>query len=554
MHRPQVFVKKSKKGNVVRVLKEHYLRDDISCCSALCTKCKPSDVQLSKSGLTIASLFENQPHYLLPDTNVFLHQIDVLEHPLVRDVIVLQTVLDEVRHRSPSLYSRARAIIGDSARRFVVLANEHHSGMFVERKESELPNDRNDRAIRQAGIFLRDHLASAGMSVVLLSDDRGNRELAVESGLLCASVRKYIESVSDAPDLHDRIAAAASAASADKENVLSNPYDEHMETSSASSGVAARTLVQGSFHRSTLNLNEASLWVKGNAEPVLIVGTRAMNRAVQDDQVVVKVLPRAQWRAPSQFYSSKTTSASADASDPASEPGDANAEGVVPTGVVVAILNRRPRVFCGSLAEVPRGAAKAKDPIWATFVPLDERMPRIRFLTRQAAALEGQRIVVAIDAWPAGAVCPVGHLVNRLGRIGEVETETRVVLLEKDIPHAPFTPAVLACLPGEGWIADKDPDIHNTTRRDLRHLDVCSVDPPGCTDIDDALHAVMLDNGNMQLGVHIADVTYFVKPLSAVDKEAAHRGTSTYLVDRRIDMLPPLLGTSATAKIWFAPC
>ncbi len=80
-------------------------------------------------------------------------------------------------------------------------------------------------------------------------------------------------------------------------------------------------------------------------------------------------------------------------------------------------------------------------------------------------------------------------------------------------------------------------------RRDLRDLQVCSIDPPGCQDIDDALHARLLENGNYEIGVHIADVTHFVKPNTPLDAEGASRGTSVYLVDKRIDMLPMLLGT-----------
>jgi exosome complex exonuclease DIS3/RRP44 len=66
----------------------------------------------------------------------------------------------------------------------------------------------------------------------------------------------------------------------------------------------------------------------------------------------------------------------------------------------------------------------------------------------------------------------------------------------------------------------------------------------GCTDIDDALHARKLSNGNYEVGVHIADVSHFVKPENAMDLEAQRRGTTVYLVDKRIDMLPSLLGTS----------
>lgn len=76
---------------------------------------------------------------------------------------------------------------------------------------------------------------------------------------------------------------------------------------------------------------------------------------------------------------------------------------------------------------------------------------------------------------------------------------------------------------------------------DLRHIDVVSIDPPGCKDIDDALHCVPLGNGNLEIGVHIADVSYYVRPDSALDIEARNRCTTVYLVDRRTDMLPKLL-------------
>ena len=80
------------------------------------------------------------------------------------------------------------------------------------------------------------------------------------------------------------------------------------------------------------------------------------------------------------------------------------------------------------------------------------------------------------------------------------------------------------------------PPTELKTRKDLRDLDVVSVDPPGCKDIDDALHCRLLPNNNLEIGVHIADVTYFVRPNTAIDREAAHRCTTVYLVDRRTDI------------------
>lgn len=81
-------------------------------------------------------------------------------------------------------------------------------------------------------------------------------------------------------------------------------------------------------------------------------------------------------------------------------------------------------------------------------------------------------------------------------------------------------------------------------RVDLRDITICSVDPPGCTDIDDALHCRQLPNGNLEVGVHIADVTHFIRPGNALDREAASRATTVYLVDKRIDMVPGLLSSN----------
>jgi len=174
---------------------------------------------------------------------------------------------------------------------------------------------------------------------------------------------------------------------------------------------------------------------------------------------------------------------------------------------------------------------------------MDRRIPKIRIRTRQAHALMGKRIVVAVDSWGRNSLYPFGHFVRDLGDIGDRNTETEVLLLEHDVPYMPFSQQVLNDLPPEGENF-KITDEELKKREDLRHLDICSIDPPGCTDIDDALHVRPLDNGNYEVGVHIADVTYYVKPNTAMDREAAKRGTTVYLVDKRIDMLPALLGTN----------
>lgn len=116
-----------------------------------------------------------------------------------------------------------------------------------------------------------------------------------------------------------------------------------------------------------------------------------------------------------------------------------------------------------------------------------------------------------------------------------------MLLIEHDIPNEAWSKNVLACLPKDEFNIDQ---AHCKGRSDFRHLEVMSIDPPNCTDIDDALHCRRLPNGNYEVGVHIADVSHYVRPDTAIDLEGAHRGTSVYLVDKRIDMLPSKLSTN----------
>jgi len=146
------------------------------------------------------------------------------------------------------------------------------------------------------------------------------------------------------------------------------------------------------------------------------------------------------------------------------------------------------------------------------------------------------------DHWPSNSEYPVGHYVRTLGKDGDKAVETQILLHEFDVPHAAFSTDVMACLPPATW-SITDEVVSEKGRVDLRSVPVVSIDPPGCKDIDDALHCVRLPNGNLEVGVHIADVSYFVHPETALDKEASHRSTSTYLVERRLDMLPEFLTT-----------
>ncbi|XP_029807274.1 DIS3-like exonuclease 1 isoform X3 [Suricata suricatta] len=153
------------------------------------------------------------------------------------------------------------------------------------------------------------------------------------------------------------------------------------------------------------------------------------------------------------------------------------------------------------------------------------------------------RVVVRIDSWESTSLYPNGHFVRVLGRIGDLEGEIATILVENSISVVPFSEAQMCEMPvntpGNPWRVSPEEERE---RKDLRktHL-VFSIDPKGCEDVDDTLSVRTLNNGNLELGVHIADVTHFVAPNSYVDIEARTRATTYYLADRRYDMLPSIL-------------
>ncbi|KAF7726252.1 exosome catalytic subunit dis3 [Apophysomyces ossiformis] len=556
MLRSKAFVKRTRKGNVVKVVKEHYLRDDITCSSTLCTVCQhQAQPILSDSPRQTSTI---PAHYLMPDTNVFMNQLDIMEHAAVKDVIVLQTVREELRHLSMPIYNRLNSILADKNKRFYLFANEHHRDTYIEKLKDESPNDRNDRAIRVAAKWYADHLRSNGrgprIEVVMLSDDRANREKAAATSIKTVSVREYVDSMKDVPELLDMLAAPKDGSAEHDDKIV---YEEHLAAVLIQNGIKKGTFTQGSLNVSQHNVLEATIvgQVDGETRTIHILGRKNMNRSIQGDIVAVEVLPKSEWKKSTSvaveeeedeeemMHGEKETDTSDNKA--AMDVDESQGEGE-PTGRVVGIIRKKWRPYCGFIVKKSVHSKKGSTaPESVLFRAIDRRIPAIRIKTAQAHGLLGNRIVVSIDSWPTNSMLPLGHFVKTLGSSGDKETETEVLLLEHDVPYQEFSKSVLDDLPveGENWVV-QDKHLIEENRRDLRHLNICSIDPPGCTDIDDALHVRDLENGNYEVGVHIADVTYFVKPGQAMDAEAASRGTTVYLVDKRIDMLPSLLGTN----------
>ncbi|WP_029036384.1 ribonuclease R [Salinimicrobium xinjiangense] len=156
-------------------------------------------------------------------------------------------------------------------------------------------------------------------------------------------------------------------------------------------------------------------------------------------------------------------------------------------------------------------------------------------------AKNGDKVVVEMEEWPEKADSPFGRIVQVLGTPGEHQTEIHSILAQYGLPHE-FPEEVEAFAQGIDTSIGEE-EINN--RRDMREVLTFTIDPKDAKDFDDALSFRELDNGNYEIGIHIADVSHYVKPGTILDEEAFNRATSVYLVDRVVPMLPEILSNNA---------
>ena len=205
----------------------------------------------------------------------------------------------------------------------------------------------------------------------------------------------------------------------------------------------------------------------------------------------------------------------------------AKSKGKNKEGEVIEILQRAKMEFTGIVKLSER---------FAFFIPDDRKMLHDIFIpiNELNGAKNGIKAIAQITDWPAEAKNPIGRITHILGKQGENDTEMNAILAEFGFPLS---------FPAEveheaEAISDIITPEEISRRRDFRNITTFTIDPFDAKDFDDALSFKQLENGNYEVGVHIADVSHYIKPDSALDKEADERATSVYLVDRVIPMLP----------------
>ncbi|XP_047446255.1 DIS3-like exonuclease 2 [Mugil cephalus] len=358
-------------------------------------------------------------------------------------------------------------------------------------------------------------------------------------------------------------------------------FESYLSFEEVSQGLKRGELIQGQLRINPKKYYEAFIPSPDDKRDIFLDGIVARNRALNGDVVVVQVLPQEQWkvvrsdtdcdgasesesqrenaqrkservRRPDVVVEDQCTDRDevnskrqniTDTGEPLEDPSAPRSNGEIlqKTAKVVYIVEKKhSRAATGFLKFLP-------DKPFAMFSPVDHRVPRINvpladcpqdFCSRPGD-YANTLFICRITNWPAESTFAEGHLAKTLGQAGEIEPETEGILIEYDVDFSEFSDEVLDCLPKNlPWTI---PPEELRERKDLRKECIFTIDPATARDLDDALSCKQLPDGNFEVGVHIADVSYFVEEGNALDHIASQRATSVYMVQKVIPMLPRLL-------------
>ncbi|PFX22556.1 DIS3-like exonuclease 1 [Stylophora pistillata] len=522
---------KTKTGRLLDVVREHYLRKDVPCHSEVCAVCEQGNGTLLSSSLT---------HYVVPDCKVSRLFLEIFESPEIQGVIFFETVVNYVQHQGGrKLHSQLKNIVNDNRQQSIIFSNEFCDGAYVPREPGEPLEEWQWRCIYTGAVWYQNHLNQA-MPIVILTEDQqivenyGNKSVGVFVMGTEDYLTNFYSTCQSILELYYSLAAVNNDANESVSEASTKEYEEYLPAEVLEAGIKAGRYLQG-----CLNVNkhcaqdEAFVQKSGNGisnskdsldSDVLITGVVNRNRAVHGDIVVVELFSKSQWKGRSLAIRSKDEGADESRDDQSD---------VMPTGRVVGVVQRNWRDYVASFAEneETQGVRKQAGKI--------EVNTRVRRYARSVKDLPFHS--------DNGSISRSGEA----GPIGDLETEIQALMVEHTLAAPSFTEAQLKELPTNTpespWVMS---EMEIAKRRDLRksHL-IFSIDPKGCEDVDDTLSVRTMKRGQIELGVHIADVSHFVRPGSLTDAEAKARSTTVYLADRRFDMLPEVLSADLCSLI-----
>ena len=542
---------------------ERYLRGDISCGSAACANCRQD----------WPSLPADAEAYVIPDYQCLERYLDCFQEESFCDgVIILRSEIQKIGYGKIRLLSRLRNLYRDKRRHAYLFDDLHHEDVATLRRE--LPS------ALAAAIWYWSHLSKTKRICVVIDDMEAYHKrfdaflTKVKHNIEIISTGRYFqgrwsgyrdktiwnlfeaieEKIEEKKELRER-ESMQGAKVALASTLESGKYVQgilHVESGGRSRAVVEPHLIGSNDSKTRSGLNSI----------VHLVSQEHRGRAMHGDEVIVVIdrVENTELGGPASADSIQFSTIIENEGEIIETSGYDQDMHLL--GKVVAVTRRQVSDLVVTICEKDKTALQSLPSQDGTMhsvicIPFDRRFPKMRLKSRGMSRLLGKRLLVRFIEWRQASNYPEVHLIKVMGDIGDLKTETDLILLRHDLLFGDFNKDALREVPASScksignWVPSID--LINTEikkgRLDLRHEFVVSVDPPGCTDVDDAFHLKELSEEAFEIGVHIADVSYFVRNNSLLDDEAAARCTTVYLVDRRLNMLPDSVSEDAASLL-----
>ncbi|KAL5035285.1 hypothetical protein BDEG_23256 [Batrachochytrium dendrobatidis JEL423] len=338
-------------------------------------------------------------------------------------------------------------------------------------------------------------------------------------------------------------------------------FQEYLSLDQIKEGIENGSIFQGVLRINKANRNDGYVTINGSSDTdVYIPGATLINRAFSNDVVAFTKLSGDELKKAMASHKIKAETKMMESYERQKKCNLFKTEDVVQEhvesriyGKVVGIISCKTanRIFVGTL-HLDRPLSKSpsidknRSSRWIWFMPSDKSIP-FMIISKELAPKEfladpesfaNILVTATLKSWSTTDALPHADYNGLLGQMGELHVESKALLQAAGVVWDDFSDSVLDCLPSLPWSI---PEEEIAKRWDLRKTRIFSIDPETAKDLDDAVSCRALPDGRFEVGVHIADVSYFVHQKTALDDEALYRATTVYLVQRAIPMLPRLL-------------
>ena len=560
--------KKIKKGQITKLIKTKRLRDDISCDIGECFSCENN-----------SKILTTEHPIIFLTQEVISTQMDALENfKIIDNCIIPQSEYNKLlQTKNDIILKRLKLLIEN--RNFLIFANEYHSEIALIKDEEKMSQIQRNKIILSNTInYFQEHIMNITNDFniyIILKDEKEINSIKSLLNIDLSNIKFFDmfsfgkEMLKSSPDLFNFISFQPnldidnnSKMEIEEENIKKNIYEKHLEEKEMKSNIKKGKMYQGKIYFQNNILDTAI--VKSNLfdKDIVIEGDKNLNRAMHGDIVCFSLYEETKWKKDINLKLGEEGDEGIEQEDNSHDKEmlsnitnikeKISKTNLQPTGYITGILRRNRNIFCGTIYnpndrinnsindDLSNFLKNYNTKNLSIFIPIDSKYPNFILQLYEQEKYYNQRIVIKFDEWKENIIIPSGHFFKNLGQCLVVPVENEIILYEHNVDINPFSKKIVDSLPRED-VEFKCPPEELKKRMDLRSKPVCSIDPPGCKDIDDALHAIILSNGNYELGVHIADVSHYVKSGSVVDKIAAKNCNTIYLVHKRTDMLPKVL-------------